>query len=96
MHLRNDSPSFHPVHARIRGIGPWDLHRAEGRGLFDAKRSRDLTRDTLVEFSSKSGKSNGSLIEKIFCEMRFAEAGSTRWVVAPALRLPALENDASP
>jgi hypothetical protein len=33
MHLRDDSPSFHPVHPRIRGIGPRYLHHAKGRGL---------------------------------------------------------------
>ncbi len=28
----NDSPSFTPVHPRIRAIGPRDLHLAKGRG----------------------------------------------------------------
>ena len=32
MHLRNDSPSFHPVHACIRAIGPRVLHHSKGRG----------------------------------------------------------------
>ena len=31
-HLRNDSPSFHPVHSLIRAVGPLDLHHANGRG----------------------------------------------------------------
>jgi hypothetical protein len=30
--LRNDSPSFHPVHSLIRAFGPRDLHHAKGRG----------------------------------------------------------------
>ena len=32
LHLRNDSPSFHPVHPLIRAFGPRDLHHAKGRG----------------------------------------------------------------
>jgi hypothetical protein len=32
MRLANDSPSFTPVHAQIRAIGPRDLHLAKGRG----------------------------------------------------------------
>ena len=32
MRLRNDSPSFHPVHPLIRAFGPRDLHYAKGRG----------------------------------------------------------------
>ena len=37
MHLRlpDDSPSFQPVHPRIRAFGPRVLHHAEGRGRFD-------------------------------------------------------------
>jgi hypothetical protein len=31
-HLRNDCPSFHPVHSLIRAIGPRFLHHAQGRG----------------------------------------------------------------
>ena len=31
--LANDSPSFTPVHSRIRAIGPRDLHLWKGRGL---------------------------------------------------------------
>jgi hypothetical protein len=31
--LANDSPSFTPVHPRIRAIGPRDLHLWKGRGL---------------------------------------------------------------
>jgi hypothetical protein len=32
LHLKNDSPSFHPVHPLIRAFGPRDLHHAKGRG----------------------------------------------------------------
>jgi hypothetical protein len=32
LRLRNDSPSFHPVHPLIRAIGPRVLHHAKGRG----------------------------------------------------------------
>jgi hypothetical protein len=32
LHLRNDSPSFHPVHALIRAFGPRVLHQAKGNG----------------------------------------------------------------
>jgi hypothetical protein len=32
LHLRNDSPSFTPVHPQIRAIGPQLLHHAKGRG----------------------------------------------------------------
>ena len=32
LHLRNDSPSFHPVHPLIRAFGPRVLHHAKGRG----------------------------------------------------------------
>ena len=33
MHLANGSPSFTPVHSRIRAIGPRVLHLPKGRGL---------------------------------------------------------------
>ena len=32
MRLRNDSPSFHPVHPLIRAFGSRDLHHEKGRG----------------------------------------------------------------
>ena len=32
-HLRNDSPSFHPVDSLIRAIGPRFLHHVKGSGL---------------------------------------------------------------
>jgi hypothetical protein len=32
LHLRNDSPPFHPVHPLIRAFGPQVLHHAKGRG----------------------------------------------------------------
>ena len=32
LRLRNDSPSFHPVHPLIRVFGPRVLHHAKGRG----------------------------------------------------------------
>jgi hypothetical protein len=35
--LANDSPSFTPVHPRIRAIGPRDLHLAKGRGQIPAR-----------------------------------------------------------
>ena len=33
LRLRNDSPSFHPVHPLIREFGPRLLHHAKRRGL---------------------------------------------------------------
>jgi hypothetical protein len=40
LHLRNDSPSFHPVHPLIRAFGPRDLHHAKGRGRWPRSRSQ--------------------------------------------------------
>jgi hypothetical protein len=40
--LRNDSPSFHPVHSLIRAFGPRDLHHAKGRGHALAQMPRPL------------------------------------------------------
>ncbi|MCS5694338.1 type II toxin-antitoxin system PemK/MazF family toxin [Cyanobium sp. FGCU-6] len=39
-HLRNDRPSFHPVHSLIREIGPRYLHHAKGRGRSDIRKTR--------------------------------------------------------
>jgi len=39
LRLRNDSPSFHPVHPLIRAFGSRDLHHAKGRGLSRIARS---------------------------------------------------------
>jgi len=42
MRLANDSPSFTPVHSRIRAIEPRNLHLAKGRGLsFRGRTSKD-------------------------------------------------------
>ena len=57
MSLANDSPSFTPVHHRIRAIGPQDLHLAKGHGLAP-------TRQKIVDLPEKI--QGGVLIDQNF------------------------------
>jgi hypothetical protein len=45
--LGNDRPSFHPVHSRIRAIGPRLFHHAKGRGRLLHTWQRPPTRSEL-------------------------------------------------
>jgi len=58
LRLRNDSPSFHPVHPLIRAFGSRDLHHVKGRGL----ETSPLQNDSTYEITNISGTFDNQVV----------------------------------
>jgi len=58
LRLRNDSPSFHPVHSLTRAFGPRVLHHAKGRGqrqFLDDQRQRNAVEGKIGQGKRRFG-----------------------------------------